>query len=239
MIDSFEQSRVDIISQESPSFQATESSYYFYLAEISLRRLLNRTRTVATLLSPNIDAPNASRLADTLQNLEEQLQQWLECLPPSLRFNIPPETFPSPDESELVKLVRERYVEVREILCRAYLYMCLHGGCRLTPSQTEAFGARASAGLRLSVYRIQTEVPFFRHPGSWGACRVRFNHALCLIAAYRGKERGEEAAAFLVVPPLWRKCVSMVQDRLQAWSYEGAGISELCILLDWLVKGTD
>lgn len=240
MIDSFDQTREDIISQESPGFKASaEASYYFYLAEISLRRLLNRTRTAATLLSPSITSQTASRLADTLQNLEEQLQQWLECLPPALRFNLPPDTFPAHDESELVKLVRERYVEVREILCRAYLYMCLHGGSRLLPSQIESFGARASAGLRLSVYRIQTEVPFFRHPGSWGACRVRFNHALCLIAAHRGKDRNMESAAWVVVPPLWRECVSMVQDRLQAWSHEGAGISEMCIILDWLVKSTN
>lgn len=236
MINSFEQDHVDIMSQESPSFQTTEASYYFYLAEISLRRLLNRTRTAATMLSPTIDSPTATRLGDTLQNLENQLQQWLECLPPALRFNLPPDAFPSPDESELVKLVRERYVEVREILCRAYLYMCLHGGTRLTPSQIESFGARASAGLRLSVYRIQTEVPFFRHPGSWGACRVRFNHALCLIAAVRGTELNVESAACVVVPPLWRECVSMVEDRLQAWSNEGAGISEMGVILDWLVK---
>ncbi|KIX04790.1 uncharacterized protein Z518_05661 [Rhinocladiella mackenziei CBS 650.93] len=148
----------------------------------------------------------------------------------------PPDSWPPPDEPELVKLVRERYVEVRELLCRAYLYMCLHGGTRLTRSQAEAYGARASAGLRLSVYRIQTENPFFRHPGSWGACRVRFNQALCLIAAARGKDLGAESAAYVVVPSTWRECVSMVQDRLETWSDQGGGIAELGMLLDWLVK---
>jgi hypothetical protein len=235
MIEAMEQSKVQP-DQEPSSVQSTASSYYFYLAEISLRRLLNRIRNAATLLSPTMDSSTATDLADTLQKLEHQLQQWLDCLPPALRFRVPPDTWPPPNEPELIKLVRERYVEVRELLCRAYLYMCLHGGKRLTPSQAETFGAHASAGLRLSVYRIQTENPFFRHPGSWGACRVRFNHALCLIAATRGKSAGSESAAYIVVPPGWRECVNMVQHRLETWSDQGAGIGELSMLLTWLVK---
>ncbi|KAL7816114.1 hypothetical protein V8C44DRAFT_324015 [Trichoderma aethiopicum] len=234
-IESFGQSSVDT-RHDALKLHSTTLSYYYYLAEISLRRLLNRTRSAATVLSPTIDSLTAAQLAETLQKLEGQLQQWLDCLPPALRFHIPPETHPSPDEPELVKLMRERYAEVRELLCRAYLYMCLHGGMRLTRSQAETFGAHASLGLRLSVYRIQTENPFFRHPGSWGACRVRFNHALCLIAAHRGKQAGVESAAHVLVPPMWRECVDTVQERLETWADQGGGIRELGVLLDWLKK---
>ncbi|RFU76503.1 tpa, zn2cys6 transcription factor [Trichoderma arundinaceum] len=234
-IESFDQSPVDM-HQESSIVHSTTMSYYYYLAEISLRRLLNRTRSAATVLSSTIDSLTASQFADTLQKLEGQLQQWLDCLPPALRFRIPPDSLPSPDEPELVKLMRERYAEVRELLCRAYLYMCLHGGMRLTRSQAETFGAHASMGLKLSIYRIQTENPFFRHPGSWGASRVRFNHALCLIAAFRGKQAGIESAAHVIIPPMWRECVNMVQKRLEVWSDQGGGIRELATLLDWTMK---
>lgn len=151
-------------------------------------------------------------------------------------FNIPPDSWPQLDEPQLVKLMRERYVEVRELLFRAFLYMCLHGGNRLTHEQARAYGAKASAGLRLSVYRVQAEKPFFRHSGSWIACRVRFNQALCLIAAARGQELGLQSAAYIVVPPTWRECVGMVQDRLETWKDQGAGISELAHLLSWLVR---
>ncbi|KAK1255586.1 hypothetical protein MKX07_007845 [Trichoderma sp. CBMAI-0711] len=234
-IESFGQSRVDA-RHDASTVHSTTLSYYYYLAEISLRRLLNRTRSAATVLSPTIDSLTAARLAETMQKLEGQLQQWLDCLPLALRFHIPPDSHPSPEEPELVKLMRERYAEVRELLCRAYLYMCLHGGMRLTRSQAETFGAQASLGLRLSVYRIQTENPFFRHPGSWGACRVRFNHALCLMAAYRGKQAGVESAAHVLVPPMWRECVDTVQERLETWADQGGGIRELAVLLDWLKK---
>ncbi|KAH7322572.1 hypothetical protein B0I35DRAFT_184175 [Stachybotrys elegans] len=206
---------------EPAQTQVTPSSYYYFLAEISLRRLLNRTRHAAAGLFATIDSVSAAQVTDTLHQLEDQLQQWLECLPPTLRFNIPPDSWPAPDETELIKLMRERYVEVRELLCRAYLYLCLHGGQRLTQGQMQMYGAEASAGLRLSTYRIRTEKPFYRHAGSWIACRVRFTQALCLIAAARGKDNGVESALYVEVPPDWLECVNMVQERLETWSDQG------------------
>ncbi|KAG9250354.1 uncharacterized protein F5Z01DRAFT_629750 [Emericellopsis atlantica] len=229
-----------LLHNDSPgsgySVNFTPSSHYYFLAEISLRRLLNRARHAATMLSPNIDSITAARVADIMHQLEGQLQKWLECLPPALRFNVPPDSWPAPDEPELVKLMRERYVEVRELLYRVFLYICLHGGTRLTHAQAKMYGAKASAGLRLSIYRINTERPFYRHAGSWIACRVRFNQALCLLAAVRGLEMAIESAAYVAVPPTWRECVCMVRDRLETWSDQGGGVGELALLLGWLLK---
>ncbi|EED17953.1 conserved hypothetical protein [Talaromyces stipitatus ATCC 10500] len=211
-------------------------SYYYYLAEISLRRLLNRARNAVVILNPDIDCATASILTEALSKLENQLEQWLECLPPVLQFNRPLESLPPPNEPELVKLVRERYVEVRELLCRAHLYLCLHCGTTLGREQARLYGAKASEGLALSIYRIRTEIPFFRHPGSWGACRVRFNQSLCLIAAFRGKINGISSAENIVVPPAWADCVRVVIERLEVWSEEGGGIRELAGLLRWLME---
>ena len=235
---SFEQSLDGSNHRSISRTQSTPSSHYYFLAEISLRRLLNRARHAATQLSPTMDSFAAAGVAETFYRLELQLEQWLECLPPALFFNVPPDSWPAPDEPMLVKLMRERYVEVRELLFRAFLYMCLHVGTRLTRDQAKTYGAKASAGLKLSVYRIQAEKPFFRHSGSWIGCRVRFNQALCLIAAVRGKELGLQSAAYIVVPPTWRTCLSMVQDRLETWKDQGAGVPELSALLNWLMNLT-
>lgn len=190
-----------------------------------------------TGLWETIDSFAAAKITDTLRHLQDQLQQWLECLPAALQFNIPPESWPAPEETELIKLMRERYVEVCELLCRGYLYICLHGGTRLTQDQMQIYGAQASAGLRLSIYRIRTEMPFFRHAGSWMACRVRFNQALCLIAAARGKELGVASAVYVDVPLDWRECVGLVQERLEIWSDQGGGIPEMAQIVRWLVSG--
>ncbi|GJN74822.1 glycosyl hydrolase [Purpureocillium lilacinum] len=212
------------------------ASSYYYLAEIFLRRLLNRARNAVRVLSPDIDIPTIKVLAETLTQLEGQLQQWVDCLPLTLRFNMPLESAPMLEEGELMKLSRERYVEVRELLCRAYLYLCIH--VPLDPEMTAQYGVKASEALRLAVYRIQNEVPFFRHPGSWGACRVRFNHAACLIAGSRAKLARHPSAEYVRVPPDWAECVRVVIERLKIWGEEGGGIKELSVLLEWLLHGS-
>jgi hypothetical protein len=116
------------------------------------------------------------------------------------------------------------------------LYICLHGGSRLTTDQVRHFGAEATTGLRFNIYRVRTEKPFWRHGGSWIACRVRFNHALCLIAAARGKELGIASTLCLDLPPDWLECVSLAQQRLRVWSDQGGGIAEMAGLLDWLMS---
>ncbi|OGE50684.1 hypothetical protein PENARI_c016G09905 [Penicillium arizonense] len=220
----------------SPSSTDLEAaSSYYYLAEIFLRRLLNRARNAVRVISPDIDLPSIKVLAETLTQLEGQLQQWVDCLPHTLRFNMPLESAPAPKESELMKLSRERYVEVRELLCRAYLYLCIH--VPLDPGMAVLYGVRASEALLLAVYRIQTEVPFFRHPGSWGGCRVRFNHALCLIAGFRAKLTQRPSAEYVSIPPDWADCVRVVIERLKIWGEEGGGIKELSVLLEWLMHG--
>ncbi|KAK1145189.1 hypothetical protein N8T08_004622 [Aspergillus melleus] len=224
------------ILAHSPSAMNSESiSSYYYLAEISLRRLLNRARNAVRVLAPDMSMSTVTPLAEALSTLESQLQQWVECLPHTLYFNPPLKLMPAPNEPELVKLARERYVEVRELLCRAYLYLCIHVPLELELAQS--YGPKASEALLLSVYRIQTEVPFFRHPGSWGACRVRFNHALCLIAAFRGKMNGIRSMDYVSIPASWADCVRAVAERLRVWGEEGAGIKELRILLEWLMQG--
>ncbi|KAL4911036.1 hypothetical protein BDW74DRAFT_184573 [Aspergillus multicolor] len=223
-------------NSNSPSALALDSTpYYYYLAEISMRRLLNRVRNTVRILSPSLDTPAIKQLSGTLSHLEDQLHQWVVCLPPSLRFNMPLESRPPPKEPELVKLVRERYVEVRELLCRAYLYLCIHTS--LDRDLAALYGTKATESLLLAVYRIQHEVPFFRHPGSWGACRVRFNHALCLIAAFRAKTDEIPSAEYVSLPVSWATYVRVVIERLKIWGQEGGGIKELGFLLDWLMLG--
>ncbi|KAL4734992.1 glycosyl hydrolase family 3 N terminal domain-containing protein [Aspergillus similis] len=220
----------------SPSAPALDSTpYYYYLAEISMRRLLNRVRNTVRILSPSLSIPAIKQLSGTLSQLEDQLHQWVICLPPALRFNMPLESRPPPKEPELVKLVRERYVEVRELLCRAYLYLCIHTS--LDRELAALYGTKATESLLLAVYRIQNEVPFFRHPGSWGACRVRFNHALCLIAAFRAKTDEIASAEYVSLPVNWASYVRVVIERLKIWGQEGGGIKELSFLLEWLMHG--
>jgi hypothetical protein len=211
-------------------------SHYYFLAEISLRRLLNRIRHAATALNPNMDSDTVVSVAENITQLEEQLQQWLICLPSCLQFRLPPDDPPAAEEPELVKLMRERYAEVLEVLCRAFLYICIHAPACLSADQARDYGARASTGLRLNIYRVQTERPYYRHAGSWIGCRVRFNQALCLLAAVRAKAAGIASAAHIFVPADWEDCVNGVKERLETWTDEGGGVQQLSEILVWLTQ---
>jgi hypothetical protein len=172
-------------------------------------------------------------LINDLNKHEDSLQQWYDCLPPSLSSTLPHELEHPGQEDELVQLLRERYMQALEQLRRPYLYFCLH--VQLDDETRELSTQRANECLRLAAYRLQTEKPFCRHPGSWGSCRIRFNHALFSVAAFKGKAMGRESAQDLQLPPSWEGLVRLAIDRLKVWQTEDAGIAELSILLEWLL----
>lgn len=87
---------------------------------------MNRIRNAIRILSPDVDTPVIEYLTFILSKLEGQLQQWIDCLPASLKFSLPLTSQPPADEHELVRLVRECYVEARELLCCPFLYLCIH-----------------------------------------------------------------------------------------------------------------
>lgn len=209
------------------------ASTYSYLAEILLRRLLNRIRNSLGSLYQTSSTGDIRSLTDELTKHEDSIQQWYECLRSSLRFALPHELEHPGQEDELVQLIRERYMQALELLRRPYLYLCSH--TQLDDEMRELCTSRANECLRLAAYGLQTEKPFCRHPGSWGSCRMRFNHALCLIAASKAKATGRESARDLELPPSWEGLVRLAIDRLKVWQEEGAGIAELSILLEWLL----
>jgi hypothetical protein len=65
-------------------------------------------------------------LTNELNKHEDSLQQWYDCLPPSLRFTSPHELEHPGQEDELVQLLQERYMQALELLRRPYLYLGLH-----------------------------------------------------------------------------------------------------------------
>ncbi len=178
-----------------------------------------------------MSTPDIQKFSQALVKHEHQLQRWVECLPVALQFAMPLRLEPPSEEPELVQLLRERYTQAYELLRRPYLYLCLHA--HLDPELLEISTQRANDCLQLAVYRLRTERPFYRHPGSWGSCRIRFNHALCLVAAAKAKSTCWESARYVELPPTWEGSVRMAIDRLRTWQEEGAGLPELSILLEW------
>lgn len=90
---------------------------WYFLAEIALRRLLNR---VSNLLYSQKRSSIAS-LEPIVAELEYQLEQWYANLPPSIQF--PREPVPTRDRVQTV--LRLRYLACRTIIFRPYIQAVL------------------------------------------------------------------------------------------------------------------
>ena len=107
--------------------QESQSSLYF-LACISMRRLLNRVHHLlfakgdgvmdGMKSSPNTNDP---RLPSMVSELDEQLNMWRELLPPAFRFTIDTQ----PVESQHGAFLRQRYLVCKSLIYRPYLMSAL------------------------------------------------------------------------------------------------------------------
>lgn len=95
----------------------TDDIWYF-LAEIALRRLLNRVSHIIYSHKRN----SLAALDPVVAELDFQLTQWYEGLPPSIRF--PRERLPARDQVQTV--LRLRYFACRTIIYRPYIQAVLH-----------------------------------------------------------------------------------------------------------------
>lgn len=93
--------------------QREQSSLYF-LACISVRRLLNRVHDLLCVLETGVAFDDA-RFPHVVTELDHQLEEWRCCLPPELHFNIDT----SPATSTHGGLLRQRYLTCRAVILRS------------------------------------------------------------------------------------------------------------------------
>ncbi|CEJ84950.1 Putative C6 zinc finger domain-containing protein [[Torrubiella] hemipterigena] len=92
----------------------TDNLWYF-LAEIALRRLLNRVSQL--LYSKQSPSPTIASLEPIVNELDYQLTQWYESLPSALQF-----PFSSmPLEDQVLSVLRSRFYACRTIIYRPYI----------------------------------------------------------------------------------------------------------------------
>jgi hypothetical protein len=93
---------------------------WYFLAEIALRRLLNRVSHMV-YSQKRYSFNSIASLEPIVAELEYQLTQWYEGLPPSVRF--PRERLPAQDHVQTV--LRLRYFACRTIIFRPYIQAVL------------------------------------------------------------------------------------------------------------------
>lgn len=96
----------------------------FFIACVSLRRLLNRTHHLLYAQELNINMSGHSRYNrfpfSLIQELEAQLDSWCANLPPGLAFAEAPDTFGS-QEDPFRWYLKQKYLTCRALILRPYV----------------------------------------------------------------------------------------------------------------------
>ncbi|ETS87742.1 hypothetical protein PFICI_01570 [Pestalotiopsis fici W106-1] len=156
-------------------------SWFYYLTEISLLRLNNRIiRAFYSADSTTWTRMNVIDMCNEAHACERQLQQWVESLPHSIRFD---ETDPNPGEhSELQHMTWRRYVKIKRLLYRPFLYRLAHADHQdgVLHQLVQPYAEKCV----LACVQPATYIGLrHRHHGTWFGCRESALSALILLAA--------------------------------------------------------
>ena len=98
-----------------------QDDLWYFLAEIGLRRLLNRvSNSIYTVSSP---ITNTDALEPVVHELDAQLTRWYNGLPQSVRFEL--HTGRNPSATPVQTVLRLRYFACRTIIFRPYVLAVL------------------------------------------------------------------------------------------------------------------
>jgi len=221
-----------VSSQDGALQPDEERSWLHYLAEISLRSIMDR---VLADLYAGGESQWVSGGGEALLRCQaayfEELESWHSHLPPQLVFPNPlatptgqPVDIPS---NELSFFLMTRYVGVMEWIHRPFLYLVLHTTDENSlPAQSRVLAQKT---LELSATLIRLVAAQHRHGGIWGLIRRSFGAATLLISAARSIGILRNAALYptLSLPRDWVELVELSLETIRSWEGGGGGANGL------------
>jgi hypothetical protein len=196
-------------------------AWYFYLAEIALRRLDSRVRN-EICHTPRVDSNMAFvELSDAIPSYEDQIDTWMCSLPESISLQTP-----ESGDDVLKFILRGHMMNFYEMIYWPFLDAVINHQQEYLA--IEEYGRK---GLDCCVERIRINKPGFkyRHHGTWFMLQSCTRSALILLAATR------TSYAIKLMPRGWRDAVIDVMEMLRFWEHEvGDAGDRLQILEDLL-----
>ncbi|KAF9885026.1 hypothetical protein FE257_000849 [Aspergillus nanangensis] len=201
-----------------------EAAWYFYLAEIALRRLKNRI--LGYLYQHDATNPE-SNMEEVILDFEAQADAWLRSLPPSLALNT---DVPNKDQYQPFRFILSgHFLDCQETIYWHFLVETMHG--RVHGNRNNFL----QKGLQVCLDRVhQNHTGFYhRHHGTWLMLRSCTRSAFVLLAA----ERRVELVPFL--PIGWQEAVFEVSKMLAFWKDESRDVAELFAILQTLLEARE
>ncbi|KAH8662622.1 hypothetical protein BX600DRAFT_466683 [Xylariales sp. PMI_506] len=203
----------------------TERAWYYYLAEIASRHLLNRVLQAQSSYNPLASRSSTyRRMLMDLDMFETQLEEWYTSLPLPIKFELPYGEFLPILNDDLQHIVRSRYLTIREILYRPFVRLCIENSMEdFDAASLSKVALVASQGLTYAVYRMQVAV-VSRHQGLWFTLRNLAAMSLILTAANQAHTRPDRfAARRIVMPTGWRDRIDDMLFKIDPYLKEPVG----------------
>lgn len=197
-----------------------EAVWFFYLAEIALRRLGNRILNY--IYRHNSTGTSAANIDEAIINFEDQAAGWLSSLPPALKLD------DEINENAALKFILKGHLlDCYEMMYWPFIVDAVHAR-PLSPA-AETF---ARKGLQICVERIEkNESGFFhRHHGTWLMLRSCTRSALVLLAANRAP------ALANLLPPGWEREVYKVMNMLRHWREDSRDVADRLDIIEKLMN---
>ena len=214
------------VNQDGALQPEEERSWLHYLAEISLRSIMNRVLAGLYAGGEAQWLSAGSTLLHRQAACLEDLESWHTHLPPQLAFPSPITATPGgpvmPAPNELSFFLMTRYVGVLEWIHRPFLYVVLHTGAGV-PILPQVW-CLAQRALDASAALIRLVAAQHRHGGIWGLARRSFGASVALLAAVRafGSPGCAPRRPRLELPGDYAGLVRLSLVTIKLWGGEGA-----------------
>ncbi|PLB52018.1 hypothetical protein P170DRAFT_471931 [Aspergillus steynii IBT 23096] len=209
-----------------------ERGWFFYLAEISFRRIFDSIVVLLYQGGPRRWPSNFTRLVRQCKDSDEQISLWFAHLPPPIRPTSPP-------TNDLSFFLHGRYLSSREKICRPLVYVILHHPSLLDAKSSEEVQemlSLAQQGIDFCAVLIPHYSAHFRHGGTWFILRASFKAALLILVVVVGRfGDGAAPALYLQPPDDWIGLVKLSLKTLRKWEDESKDVERMRIILEGIL----
>ncbi|KAM0722718.1 hypothetical protein Q7P37_002159 [Cladosporium fusiforme] len=207
---------LNINISEQPASQEAQG-WYFYLAEISLRRMMEDTAKLLHDDGPEGWARDVVSLVNRIKACEEQIDLWALSIPNCLSVNSSVDPLPSTNFGHHLE---SRVLQWRQMITLPLLYVAVHG----IDDGTETF-AGASKCIEYSLQRITSMRGIGRHGGTWFMLRHIFMSAMLLCSC-------QLAPVSHLLPLDWISAIDVTLEVLQLWSRQADDVKIMYSILN-------
>ncbi|PVH93544.1 hypothetical protein DM02DRAFT_646404 [Periconia macrospinosa] len=208
-----------------------QSSWYFYLSEISLLRLRRRLASEIAEFKPPSGDGFLEALAKGVPDHLQEIGNWAVALPHQVSIASPPE-----EDGICQFVLRGHLIDVYEMLYWPYVEAAIRPNLpSFTPAAVQDL---ATKGLQVHVDRIRVNRRGFRHRhhGTFSMIKACTRSALILLAAAASLATGVsgQTRQSYHLPPEWESAVEEVIQLNQDWQHEAQDLAKIVVVLEEL-----